>query len=166
MTPDKPKDADRDRSELAKKIINSLWGISRHYLEQNLLIIYDALNKYELSILEKSKTLMVSLPDNDELFSYQKKHFDMHACYLSDLEIIDWYRDNIKLIPQERSYKIYRFYCQSMHKVEYTLGYFDNKSDAERMINNHFQQTASGPNFLIEEITIIKEIKEKQESGV
>jgi len=50
--------------------------------------------------------------------------------------------------------KIYRVWSDSMHKVQYTYGYFLKKEDAQK-VYGRIEQTAAGPQAGIEEIDVI-----------
>lgn len=53
---------------------------------------------------------------------------------------------------------IYRLWTDSNHKIQYTLGYFEDYDDAYQGLGN-LELTASGPNAGIEEIYIIPSSK-------
>ncbi len=48
---------------------------------------------------------------------------------------------------------IYWVWCQSMHRTVYSLGYFESRTDAEKVLNAQ-ERTASGPSYGIDEIQV------------
>jgi hypothetical protein len=48
--------------------------------------------------------------------------------------------------------KIYRAWTDSMHAVQYTLGYFEREEDAKKFLP---ELTTAGPNAGVEEINVI-----------
>ena len=54
--------------------------------------------------------------------------------------------------------KIYRVWSNSMHKIQYTYGYFMKKETAEKVFKScGIGTTASGPEAGIEEIEVYEE---------
>jgi len=57
-----------------------------------------------------------------------------------------------------RKMKIYRVWSNSMHKIQYTYGYFMKKETAEKVFKScGIGTTASGPEAGIEEIEVYEE---------
>ena len=52
--------------------------------------------------------------------------------------------------------KIYRAWTNSNHRIQYTLGYFEDKIDAEGMLP---KRTTAGPDAGVEEIEVIPPLR-------